>query len=44
MTVSDLFCTFCRALGIDPRRENQTNVGRPLRIVDGGEAVKEVFG
>jgi uncharacterized protein (DUF1501 family) len=42
--VPDLFCTFCQALGIDPRKENQSNVGRPLRIVEGGEAVKEVFG
>ncbi len=44
VTVSDLFCTFCRALGIDPRKENQTNVGRPLKIVEFGHAVHEVFG
>ena len=44
VTVPDLFCTFCRALGIDPRKENQTNVGRPLKIVEGGRAVREVFG
>jgi uncharacterized protein (DUF1501 family) len=44
VTVPDLFCTFCRALGLNPRRENQSNVGRPLRIVEGGEAVQEVFG
>jgi uncharacterized protein (DUF1501 family) len=43
VTVSDLFCTFCKALSINPRRENQTNVGRPLKIVDGGHAVQEVF-
>jgi uncharacterized protein (DUF1501 family) len=42
--VQDLFCTFCRALGINPRRENQSNVGRPIKIVEDGEAVKEVFG
>ena len=42
--VQDLFCTFCQALGIDPRRENQSNVGRPIKIVEDGEAVKEVFG
>jgi hypothetical protein len=42
--VQDLFCTFCQALGIDPRRENQSNVGRPIKIVENGEAVKEVFG
>ena len=43
VTVPDLFCTFCRALGINPRKENQSNVGRPLKIVDGGHAVQEVF-
>ncbi len=41
--VQDLFCTFCRALGINPRKENQSNVGRPLKIVDGGHAVRELF-
>jgi uncharacterized protein (DUF1501 family) len=41
--VPDLFCTFCKALGINPRRENQSNVGRPIKIVEDGEAVKEVF-
>jgi hypothetical protein len=44
VSVADLFCTFCKSLGIDPRKENQSNVGRPLRIVEGGQVVKEVFG
>jgi uncharacterized protein (DUF1501 family) len=44
VTVPDLFCTFCKALGIDPRKENQSNVGRPIPIVEGGTAVQEVFG
>jgi hypothetical protein len=44
VTVPDLFCTFCKSLGIDPRRENQSNVGRPLKIVEGGQVVQEVFG
>jgi hypothetical protein len=43
VTVPDLFCTFCRALGINPRKENQSNVGRPLKIVEDGHAVREVF-
>jgi uncharacterized protein (DUF1501 family) len=42
ITVSDLFCTFYQALKIDPRRRNRVN-GRPIEIVEGGEAVKEVF-
>jgi hypothetical protein len=41
--VADLFCTFCRALGIDPRRENITSIGRPIRLVDGGQPVNELF-
>jgi uncharacterized protein (DUF1501 family) len=44
VTVPDLFCTFCQALGMNPRKENQSNVGRPLPIVEGGQAVAEVFG
>jgi uncharacterized protein (DUF1501 family) len=44
VTVPDLFCTFCHALGMNPRKENQSNVGRPLPIVEGGQAVAEVFG
>lgn len=43
VSVADLFCTFCHALGISPRKENQTNVGRPLKIVEDGETVREVF-
>jgi len=39
----DLFCTFCKALAIDPRKENESNVGRPLKIVETGKAVEEVF-
>jgi hypothetical protein len=44
VTVADLFCTFYKALGINPRKENQSNVGRPLKIVEFGQAVTEVFG
>jgi hypothetical protein len=43
VTVPDLFCTFCAALNINPREENQSNVGRPLKIVETGTAVEEVF-
>ena len=41
--VADLFCSFCHALGIDPRKENITPIGRPIKIVDGGERVRELF-
>ncbi len=43
VSVPDLFCTFCQALGIDPRTENQSDVGRPLKIVETGNAIEEVF-
>ena len=43
VTVPDFFCTLCHALGIDPQTENFTSLGRPIKIVDGGEVVKELF-
>jgi uncharacterized protein (DUF1501 family) len=43
VTVADLFCTFCHALKIDPRKENMSTLGRPIKIVDGGQPVKELF-
>jgi hypothetical protein len=35
VNVGQVFATVCRALGIDPATENISNVGRPIRIVDG---------
>jgi hypothetical protein len=43
VSVPDLFCTFCKALGVNPRREYMSNVGRPIKIVETGDAVEEVF-
>jgi hypothetical protein len=34
VAVSDLLATSCLALGIDPMRQNTSNVGRPIRIAD----------
>ena len=34
VTVPDFLATVCHALGIDPMKQNQSNVGRPIRIVD----------
>jgi Protein of unknown function (DUF1501) len=31
---TDFLATICLALGIDPMKQNQSNVGRPIRIVD----------
>ncbi|MBY0513907.1 MAG: DUF1501 domain-containing protein, partial [Gemmataceae bacterium] len=39
----DFLATVCKVLGIDPEKQNMSNVGRPIPIVDrGAEAVKEV--
>jgi hypothetical protein len=44
VTVPDLFSTFCHAMGIDTAVENMAPSGRPVRLVDGGEPVRELFG
>jgi hypothetical protein len=44
VTVPDLFCSFCQTLKIDPRKERISTLGRPIKIVDGGQSVKELFG
>jgi Protein of unknown function (DUF1501) len=41
--VNDLLTSFCHALKIDPKKENMSPLGRPIKIVDGGVAVKELF-
>jgi hypothetical protein len=43
VSVPDLFCSFCHALQINPRKENLTPIGRPIRLVDGGQHVRELF-
>ncbi len=34
VTVPDFLATVCKALGVDPMKQNQSNVGRPIRIAD----------
>ena len=36
VSTPDLFATICRAMGLDPRKQNLSNVGRPIRLVDPG--------
>jgi len=44
VTVPDFLATVCTALGIDPLKQNASNVGRPIRIVDkAANAIKEVL-
>ena len=43
-SVPDLLATVCRALGIDPEKQNMSNVNRPIRIVDrAGAPITEVL-
>jgi uncharacterized protein (DUF1501 family) len=41
--VNDLFCSFYQTLKINPKKENMSGVGRPIKIVDGGTSVAELF-
>jgi hypothetical protein len=41
--VSDLFVTFCHILGMDPHDEYLTEQQQPLKLVEGGELIKELF-
>jgi len=43
VTIPDLFCTVCKSLSINPRIESISPLGRPLKIVDGGTPVDELF-
>jgi len=44
VTVQDLFQTICYLLEIDSDKENLSSIGRPIRVVDGGEVVTEIVG
>ena len=41
--VNDFFRTICQALGIDANKENLTTIGRPVRLVEGGQPIRELF-
>lgn len=40
---SDLLRTMCHSLKVDADHEHMSSIGRPIKIVDGGEVVKEAF-
>jgi len=44
VTVPDLFRTVYTTLGIDADHENMSRIGRPIKLVDGGEAIRELLG
>ena len=43
VTVPDLFRTLCHSLQIDPEHENLSSIGRPVKIVEEGRCVDELF-
>ena len=44
VTVADLMASLCHALHVDATKEVQTPIGRPIKVVDGGKVVNELFG
>ena len=40
--VGDLLATLCQALGVDPRKQNLSDIGRPFRIAE-GKPIREVL-
>ncbi len=44
VTVPDLMASLCHALQVDATKEVQTSIGRPIKVVDGGKVVGELFG
>jgi hypothetical protein len=44
VTVPDFLATICTALGIDPMKQNDSNVGRPIRLAEkGAQPIKEIL-
>jgi hypothetical protein len=42
--VPDLMATICVALGLDPKKQNISNVARPIRLADpAGQAIQEIL-
>lgn len=41
--VTDLLQTICHSLKMNASRENMSSIGRPIKVVDGGEVIKEAF-
>lgn len=41
--VADIHATLCHALGINPNKEVQTPLQRPMKLVDNGKPVMELF-
>jgi arylsulfatase A-like enzyme len=43
VSVQDLFATVYGQLGVDPSKKYMTPAGRPVKILEGGDPVKELL-
>ncbi len=43
VSVPDLYTSICKSLNIDPKHENISPLGRPMKIVDGGTVIPGLF-
>ena len=43
VSVQDVFVSLCASFGIDHNSENWSRVGRPIRVVNGGNIIKGLF-
>ena len=43
VSVVDLMASFCKSMKIDPKKENMSPLGRPIKVVDGGKPVEQLF-
>ncbi len=44
ISVQDLYLSFCQVLDVDPHEEYLTTDRRPIKIVEGGAVIGELFG
>ncbi len=43
ISIPDLFCSFSKVMGLNPQEEYVTPDGRPIKLVDGGDVIPELF-
>jgi len=43
VTVNDLLCSVCHSVKVDPELKTMSPLGRPIKIVDGGKVVPQLF-
>lgn len=44
ISIPDLFVSFCHVMGLEPHAEYVTSDGRPIKLVEGGTLIPELFG